>query len=135
MATPHSPQKRPTIHLLASEADQVASLALRIEHQQPQIAAMLLAEIERAELHDPRTMPAGNVRLKSRVTFIDERSSELREVQLVLPAEANIAEGKISILTPMGAALFGLESGQSINWPDLRGDYRPIRIVRVQPPF
>lgn len=134
MASQRSHQERPAIHLLASEADQVAGLALRVEHQQPHIAAMLLAEIERAELHEPQTMPPGNIRLNSRVAFVDERSSELREVQLVLPAEANIAEGRISILTPMGAALYGLESGQSIQWPDLNGNLRPIRIVRVVQP-
>jgi regulator of nucleoside diphosphate kinase len=65
------------------------------------------------------------------VTFADEKTQELREVQLVLPAEANIAHGRISILTPMGAALYGLAAGHTIEWPDLHGRYRPIRIVRV----
>jgi regulator of nucleoside diphosphate kinase len=127
-------QQRPPIHLLASEADQVAGLALRIEHQHPQLASMLLDEIERAELHDAQSMPPGSIRLNSRVAFIDERTSELREVQLVLPLQANIAEGRISILTPMGAALYGLQAGQSIEWPDRQGNTRPIRIVRVQDP-
>lgn len=134
MASLRSYQERPMIHLLASEADQVAGLALRVEHENPHIAAMLLGEIERAELHDPQTMPAQNIRLNSRIAFVDERSAELREVQLVLPAEANIAEGRISILTPMGAALYGLASGQSIDWPDLGGHVRQIRIVRVVQP-
>lgn len=134
MASLHSEPDWPTIHLLAAEADQVASLALRIEHQQPHIAALLLSEIERAELHEPETMPPANIRLNSRVAYVDERSSELREVELVLPGDANIAEGRISILTPMGAALYGLEPGQSIQWPDLTGHSRPIRIVRVVQP-
>ncbi|MGN6057764.1 MAG: nucleoside diphosphate kinase regulator, partial [Sphingomicrobium sp.] len=127
-------QERPPIHLLASEADQVAGLAMRVEHQHPLVASMLLSEIDRAELHEPQTMPQGTVRLNSRVAFLDDRTSELREVQLVLPAQANIAEGRISILTPMGAALFGLESGQSIDWPDLYGNVRHISIVRVVEP-
>jgi regulator of nucleoside diphosphate kinase len=122
---------RPPIHLLASESDLVAGLAMRAEHHQPVIAAMLLEEIERAELHGPETMPSGYVRLNSRVTFVDEKSQQMREVQLVLPGEANIAEGRISILTPMGAALYGLAAGHSIDWPDLQGHQRPIRIVRV----
>ena len=132
MASLHAEPDRPTIHLLAAEADQVASLALRVEHHQPQLAALLLGEIERAELHEPQTMPADNIRLNSRVAYVDERSSQLREVELVLPADANIAEGRISILTPMGAALYGLEPGQSIQWPDLTGHSRPIRIVHQE---
>jgi regulator of nucleoside diphosphate kinase len=125
---------RPPIHLLAAESDLVAGLALRAEQRHPLVAAMLLEEIERAELHDPDTMPAGHVRLDSRVTFIDEKTHQLRDVKLVLPAEANIAEGRISILTPMGAALYGLSAGDCINWPDRTGNTRPIRIVRVAEP-
>lgn len=125
---------RPPLHLLAAESDFVAGLALRAEHHQPAVAAMLLEEIERAELHEPATMPAGHVRLNSHVTFVDEKTMQLREVQLVLPGEANIAAGRISILTPMGAALYGLAEGQVIDWPDLQGNSRPIRIVRVVQP-
>ncbi len=131
MSLSQSPSGRPPIHLLASESDVIASLALRAEHRQPVVAAMLLEEIERAELHDPETMPEGHVRLGSMVTFVDERTREMREVKLVLPNEANIAEGRISILTPMGAALYGLAGGHCIDWPDLSGNRRPIRIVRV----
>lgn len=136
MSLSQSPSARPPIHLLASESDIVAGLALRAEHRQPIVASMLLEEIERAELHDPETMPDGHVRLGSTVAFVDEHTRQVREVKLVLPGEANIAKGRISILTPMGAALYGLAAGQSIDWPDLYGNHRPIRIVRVtQPPL
>ena len=134
MTIPAQGGDRPPIHLLASESDLVAGLALRTEHKQPVVAAMLLEEIERAELHDAQTMPEGHVMLNSRVRFVDEKSQRLRDVQLVLPAEANIAEGRISILTPMGAALYGLSAGACITWPDLEGFERPIRIVRVEQP-
>lgn len=126
-----SPGERPQIHLLAAESDLVAELALKAEHRQPVVAAMLLEEIERAELHGSETMPPGHVRLNSLVTFVDEKSGQARDVRLVLPAEANIAEGRISILTPMGAALYGLGSGACIDWPDLSGEERRIRILRV----
>lgn len=128
------PPGRPPIHLLAAESDIIAGLALRAEHRQPVVAAMLLEEIERAELHDADTMPEGHVRLGSTVAFVDERTQQVREVKLVLPGEANIAEGRISILTPMGAALYGLAAGHCIDWPDLNGNARPIRILRVTQP-
>jgi regulator of nucleoside diphosphate kinase len=125
---------RPPLHLLAAESDMVATLALQVEHRQPVVAAMLLEEIERAELHEPGTLPETAVTLGSEVDFIDERTSQLRTVELVLPAMANIAEGRISILTPMGTALYGLTAGQSIDWPDLDGHERRIRILRVRQP-
>ena len=125
---------RPPIHLLAAESDMVASLALQAEHRFPVVAAMLLEEIERAELHEAETLPETAVTIGSQVDFVDEKSSQLRSVELVLPASANIAEGRISILTPMGAALYGLTAGQSIDWPDLDGHGRRIRILRVRQP-
>jgi regulator of nucleoside diphosphate kinase len=132
MIITESGEPRPPVHLLASESDLVASLALRSEARQPTVAAMLLEEIERAELHDAETLPPGHVRLNSQVTFVDERNGQLRKVQLVLPAEADIAKGRISILTPMGAALYGLAAGHTIEWPNLEGNCRPIRVVSVE---
>ena len=133
--TVHLPvDARPPIHLLASESDLVADLALSAEHRHPVVAAMLLEEIERAELHQADDMPDGHIRLNSCVTFMDERSRQVRDVQLVLPIDANIAEGRISILTPIGAALYGLADGACISWPDLDGNERLIRIMRVAHP-
>jgi regulator of nucleoside diphosphate kinase len=134
MATAHAGWARPPIHVLSSESDMVAALALQAEHRQPVVAAMLLEEIERAELHDPTTLHESAITFGSEVDFVDERSHQMRTVQLVMPALANIAEGRLSILTPMGAALYGLTKGQSIDWPDLDGHERRIRIVRVRQP-
>jgi regulator of nucleoside diphosphate kinase len=135
MATVRAGCARPHIHLLASESDMVATLALQAEHRQPVVAAMLLEEIERAQLHEPETLPETAVTIGSQIDFVDERTNQLRIVELVMPAHANIAEGRISILTPMGAALYGLTAGQSIDWPDHDGHERRIRILRVRQPF
>jgi len=134
MATRHAGDVRPPLHLLASESDLVAGLALQAEHRNPVVAAMLLEEIERAELHEADTMPTDAVMLGSEVSFVDERSKRMRTVKLVLPVDANIAEGRISIMTPMGAALYGLRAGDAIDWPDNDGNARRITIKRVSRP-
>lgn len=134
MRNPRAGEIRPPIHLPVSESDLIARLALQAEHRQPAVAAMLLEEIERAELHEADTMPDDVVILGAEVGFIDENSKQMRTVELVLPAHANIAEGRISILTPMGAALYGLAAGDSIDWPDLDGHSRRIKIVKVAQP-
>lgn len=134
MASVATGDARPSLHMLAAESDIIASLALQAEHRFPVVAAMLLEEIERAQLHEPSTLPTTAVTLGSEVDFVDERSGLMRKVALVLPGHANIAEGRISILTPMGAALYGLTAGQSIDWPDLDGQHRRIKILRVRQP-
>ena len=123
--------ERPPIHVLAQESDLVAGLALEVEHRQPVVAAMLLEEIERAELHDPDTMPDDVVRIGSGISFMDERAGTVRSVHLVLPVDADIAKGRISILTPVGAALYGLRAGDAIDWPDIDGNERRITILAV----
>jgi len=125
-------QARPPIHLVDVESDLVSDLALRAEHRHPVVAAMLLAEIERAELHSRERLPKGVITLGAEIDFVDEKSRQKRTVRLVLPGEANIALGRISILTPVGAALYGLSAGQSIDWPDLAGQERRIRIMAVR---
>lgn len=125
---------RPPIHLLDTEADLLGELALRAEHRHPVVAAMLLAEIERAELHDEKAMPSDVVTLGSEVEFLDEAKDHRRTVQLVLPNEADIEAGRISVMTPMGAGLIGLSAGQTIDWPDIEGRERSLRILTVRRP-
>jgi regulator of nucleoside diphosphate kinase len=125
---------RPPIHLIDSEADAIAGLALQVEHRLPVVSAMLLTEIERAEFHRAGELPEGVVSMGAEVDFLDEGNGQQRTVKLVLPAEADIEKGLISILTPMGAGLFGLSTGQSIDWPDLEGRERRIRILAVRRP-
>ena len=126
---------RPPVHLLTAESDLVADLAVQSEHRSPIVASMLLSEIYRAELHDRDSLPRDAVTLGATVSFVDDKNGHLNEVELVLPAHADIADSRISILTPMGAALFGLRTGDLIDWPDLSGNTRRLRIVSVvQPP-
>lgn len=131
MTTIPTPADRPSLHLIDTEADSLAGLALGAEHRIPAVAAMLLAEIERAEIHAAADLPAGVVTMRSTVEFVDEGTGASRIVQLVFPPDADIAAGKISILTPIGAGLIGLSEGQSILWPDREGHQRRLRIVKV----
>lgn len=122
---------RPPIHLLEDEADKLANLAISIEQRQPEVAELLLSEIERAKIHKPGKLPPATIAMLSTVEFVDEGSGTSRTVQLVYPPDANIDEGRISILTLVGAGLIGLSEGQSILWPDRENHERRLRIVKV----
>lgn len=136
MAKPHgsSPDGRPTIFLIDAECDALSELALSAEHLHPQASAMLLAELDRAELCGPRDLPDRTVRMGSRVDFVDESTGARRSVKLVYPCDADISAGRISILTPIGAGLIGMVAGSSIHWPDRDGSNRLLRIVDVTGP-
>jgi len=129
-----SPCDRPAIHVLASECDALSNLALNAEHRHPQSSAMLLAELDRAELCDPGELPEQTVVMNSWIDFVDEASGAQRTVQLVYPRDADIGAGRVSVLTPIGAGLIGMTAGHSIRWPDRDGHDRMLRIVSVSPP-
>ena len=64
-------------------------------------------------------MPADVVRMGSHVHCRTGDGNE-RELELVYPADADIDCGRISVMTPIGTALIGLASGQSITWQTRR---------------
>ena len=81
------------------------------------VARALAAELDRAEYREHGDMPEGVVMMGSHVRCIDETTGEQHALKLVYPSEADFAEGRVSILAPVGAALLGLSVGQTIQWP------------------
>jgi len=118
--------------MIDTEADVLAELATRAGAPTPELGAMLLSEIERATLHDAARIPRDVVTMNATIDFVDEASGDARTVQLVYPAEADIAAGRISIMTPVGIGLIGLRQGQSILWPDRDGHRRNLTVTRVE---
>ena len=51
--------------------------------------------------------------------------------RIVYPAEANPSEGRISVLSPVGAALLGEPEGREVELPLPHGQSRRIRIESV----
>jgi len=90
-------------------------------------------ELGRATVVPEERMPAGVVRLYARVTYLDESTGIRRQIELVLPEEADVDAGRISVLTPVGSALLGLRRGQSIQWPFPSGFPRRLRVLDVSP--
>lgn len=132
----HIPESgdRPAINLIPDECDALWALAVSAEHKHPQSSALLLAELDRAQLCERGDLPAQTVVMNSRIDFVDEGTGARRTVTLVYPNDADIGAGRISILTPVGAGLIGVSAGCSIRWPDREGNDRMLRIVSVAPP-
>ena len=78
-----------------------------------------------------RVLIAGAGALGSLVTFTDGGTGVARSVRLVLPAEADISQGRVSILSLVGAGLIGLRAGQSIEWPTQDGRLRRLTVTEV----
>jgi transcription elongation GreA/GreB family factor len=130
---PISPQQPVKPQIIVSDADQgrLTTLAMDALDRHPLVATELLAEMERALIKPAWAVPAHVVQMGSTVVFRSD-DGRLRRVVLVFPGQADIAEGKISILTPIGAALIGLSVGQSITWLARDGRSRQLTVVSVE---
>ena len=95
-------------------------------------AGLLQQELDRAEVCDDVDMPRDVVGLNRWLHYADDRHPEVRRVQLVLPREADIDAGRVSILSHVGAGLIGLKEGESINWPDPSGETRKLTAVLIE---
>ena len=91
----------------------------------------LRSELERAEVVAPDKVPPDVITMNSRAQLLDLDTNERMEFTLVFPAQANIDEGKISILAPLGTAMLGYRVGDEFEWTVPYGSRR-LRVTRIE---
>lgn len=124
---------QPRLRLAAHERKRLSDLAeVSLARDPSEDAQLLLDEVTRADTLPAGAMPPRVVAMHSYVEYRDERSGTVRRVQLVYPHQAKIKEGRISVLSLVGAALIGLEEGDAITcWTRDRGE-RCFTVLRVR---
>lgn len=124
----------PSIAITTQDIDRLTAVAAGNLTRFPQVAEFLANEVARANVVPPQHALHGLVRMGSEVTYRDESTGQQRNVVLVYPNEANIDQGRISVVTPVGAALIGLSVGQSIEFSTPSGERRSLSVLRVVNP-
>jgi regulator of nucleoside diphosphate kinase len=120
--------------LLITEADfdrlrhLVESPRYRASHAA--LIPLLREGLERCRVVEPSAVPAGVVTMHSVVTVRDRKVDEPETYTLVFPDDADIDAGRLSVLTPLGAALLGSRDGQTIEF-DAPGGRRRLKVERV----
>jgi len=79
-------------------------------------ARELEEELKKASLVSKDNFPADVVRLNSRIKIKESSKNSVIDIALVTPDKANIKEGKISVMAPVGTALIGFRKGQKVSW-------------------
>jgi regulator of nucleoside diphosphate kinase len=90
----------------------------------------LEAELDRAEIVDPKDIPSDVITMRSKVRLKDLVSGQSATYSLVFPTEANFADGKISVLAPIGTAILGYRQGDTIEWPVPSG-MRQLKVEEI----
>lgn len=121
----------PAIRMMEKELERVNALANSCMELFPHVAGFLAREMERATTVADVKDLHGAIRMGSKVSYRDEGTGITREVILVYPHEANMEFNRISILTPVGAALIGLSAGQKIEFQTPSSATRCITVLAV----
>ena len=122
--------KLPKIVVGVTDFARLMALAEASTRKSPVVAETLATELDRAQVKPDHKLASDIVKMGSELTY-ETTSGEQRRVKLVYPCDADISSGKISVLTPIGAAMIGLCVGQSINWSTPGGSTHLLTIVSV----
>ncbi len=107
-----------TIFITDYDMERLRKLLTRTKDETPLRADLkdLEAELARARLVQPQAVPVDVITMNSKVCLIDRDTSEELTYTLVFPEQANIGQGKISILAPIGTAMLGYRVGDTFDW-------------------
>ena len=120
-----------TRHIYITEAD--------INRLRPLIEALkdprddlrgLEGELGHAHVVAPADVPPDVITMNSKARVRDVETDEEMTYTLVFPDKANIDEGKISVVAPIGTAMLGQRVGDEFEWEVPAGSVR-LRVEEV----
>lgn len=98
--------------------------AERMSSRDLQHLQMLKEELQAAEIVSSDQIPPDVVTMNSRVRLKDLDSGRESIYVLVFPRDADVAQGRISVLAPIGTAIIGYRAGDVIVWSVPAGERR-----------
>jgi regulator of nucleoside diphosphate kinase len=134
MTTTMRNRGKPAITMTAADYERLSQLVSGVANTLPDIASELSDELDRTRVLTEGQYPVDTVCMGCEVDFRDDMTRRVQTVTLVYPNEADIAKGKVSVLTPIGTALIGLAVGKSINWKTRPGEMKRLTVLRVREP-
>ena len=120
--------KRPPIVVSYDQHERLVDLALSAMDRVPG-AVNLFAELTRAQTVEQ--LPSDAIGINSVATF-EYDGSRYRDYALVEPHHADFSNGRISVLTPVGAMLLGLSQGQTMEWTGADGRSHRVTVEQVR---
>lgn len=76
----------------------------------------LANELKRAVIVKKDAFPPHTIKLNSKVSILDKDTERILEFTLVMPEYADMRQNKVSVITPIGAALIGFRKGEEVKW-------------------
>jgi len=102
----------------------------QITHADPNCLRLLLNELKRAVIMSRDDIPPEVIRLNSTAIIKDVATDRLAALTLVLLEQADLRNGKVSVLDPLGTMMIGFKKGMRFGCPMVKG-YSTFEIVDV----
>jgi regulator of nucleoside diphosphate kinase len=106
----------PNICISSRDLERIETLLDSLPENYNDLKDRLLDEMARADVVAPEAIAPTVVTMNSRVTFTVISTGQTMTRTLVYPKDIEANPENISILTPMGSALLGLNVGQEMEW-------------------
>jgi regulator of nucleoside diphosphate kinase len=126
--------KRPPIAIDVNHFARLSALSSLTSGPMMEVCEYLREELDRAHVLPTEKLRPDIVSLGSEVEFRDEQTGKVQEIILVYPFDADIARRRISVLTPVGAALLGLSVNHTISFHTRTGERRELTVLKVGRP-
>lgn len=120
----------PSITLGIAEHHRLQVLALTALSHNAFASESLYHELDRARVIPDEALTEDIVRIGSTVTFTTRAGDTYYRV-LVHPDHIGEDPHAVSVLSPLGTALIGLRTGQSISWFSYNGEKRDLTVLTV----
>jgi regulator of nucleoside diphosphate kinase len=123
---------RPPIAVDANHVARLSALSSLTNGPMVEVCEYLREELDRAHILPAEKLRPDIVNLGSQVEFRDEQTGKVQHIILVYPPDADIARRRVSVLTPVGAALLGLSVNQTISFHTRTGERRELTVLKVR---
>jgi regulator of nucleoside diphosphate kinase len=124
-------EMKPPIAIDANHFARLFALSSLTSGPMTEVCEYLREELDRAHVLPAEKLRPDIVSLGSQVEFRDEQTGKIQEIILVYPFDADITRRRVSVLTPVGAALLGLSVNQTISFRTRAGERRELTVLKV----
>ena len=124
--------ERPTVYVTEADLERLSALAETAAGAGPRL---LTRELDRAVVVEVGEAPANFARLGSIVEYRDLLTGRSRRLQIVAPQDANIEAQRISVISPVGAALIGLSPDDLFALTTEDGRPHVLHVLSVSAPL
>jgi regulator of nucleoside diphosphate kinase len=121
------------IHITRFDLERLKKLlqeAQYTDYRKSEYLEKLQMELDRAEIVSSQEIPSDVITMNSTVSLEDLDTLEEEIYTLVFPENADLGQGKLSVLAPIGTAMLGYEVGDTFEW-EVPAGTRRLRVKRI----